>query len=168
MSAGDAGRRRDRASDWSLGLVLIVAALGAAWLSVGYGVGGVAEMGPGFLPLTIAIVLAALGCLIVLGRTGDAADDESHSTEASALGANGMALRTGRVLVGVLGSVALFGLTVQPLGVALSTLIVVVVAAAARKGARPVETAILAVGLAAFCSVVFVTLLGLRLSMFPA
>lgn len=54
-------------SDQLSGLVLLALALYVAWENQEYPVGTLAEPGPGYLPLLLAIFLGGLGLLITLG-----------------------------------------------------------------------------------------------------
>ena len=68
----------------------------------------------------------------------------------------------------VLGSVVLFGAIVQPVGVALSTVILIVGASAASPEFRPREALIAGILLAALAVGVFVIGLKLQLPIWPA
>jgi hypothetical protein len=67
----------------------------------------------------------------------------------------------------VLGSVVLFGAIVQALGVALSTVVLIVAASAASSEFRPREALIAGVALAALAVGVFVVGLQLQLPIWP-
>ena len=73
-----------------------------------------------------------------------------------------------RPTVIVLGSVVLFGAIVQPVGVALSTVILIVGASAASPEFRPREALIAGILLAALAVGVFVIGLKLQLPIWPA
>ena len=66
--------------DFFAGLRFVALGLGFAWGAWGYGLGTAAQMGPGYLPLRLGLLLAALGALVMFkagtievqggGRTG--------------------------------------------------------------------------------------------------
>lgn len=66
-SAGTGGVRRGLRSDSFSGLMLLALALYVAWANLEYPVGSLAEPGPGYLPLALAIFIGAMGLLIALG-----------------------------------------------------------------------------------------------------
>ena len=129
--------------------------LGAGTLAIGskYTLGTAARMGPGYFPRILGILLIVLGVTIAL----------------RALRVRGEAMPRFRLrpLVVVLGSVVLFGAIVRPLGVALSTVILIVVASAASSEFRPRESLVAGVLLAALAVGVFVIGLQLQLPIWP-
>lgn len=137
---------------WS-GVVFTLLGVGTLAIGSKYTLGTAARMGPGYFPRILGILLIVLGVVIAL-----------------------QALRTRggpfprfrlRPLLLVLGSVVLFGAIVRPLGVALSTVILIVVASAASREFRPREALISGVLLAALAVGVFVLGLGLTLPIWP-
>jgi hypothetical protein len=110
-------------------------------------------MGPGYFPRILGILLIVLGVTIAL----------------RALRVRGEAMPRFRLrpLVVVLGSVVLFGAIVRPLGVALSTVILIVTASAASSEFRPRESLAAGVLLAALAVGVFVIGLQLQLPIWP-
>ena len=63
---GPRGLRSDQFS----GLMLLALALYVAWANREYPVGSLAEPGPGYLPLALAVFLGAMGLLIALWGSG--------------------------------------------------------------------------------------------------
>src|SRR5204862_5401733 len=93
-----------------------------------YTLGSAARMGPGYFPRILGVLLILLGAILAL----------------RALRLDGPPLPRWkwRPTVIVLGSVVLFGAIVQPVGVALSTVILIVGASAASPEFRPREALI--------------------------
>lgn len=58
--------KRGLRSDQFSGVMLLVLALYVAWANREYPVGSLAEPGPGYLPLALAVFLGAMGLLIAL------------------------------------------------------------------------------------------------------
>jgi hypothetical protein len=139
--------------DFYAGALFIV--IGAATILLGsrYTLGTAARMGPGYFPRILGILLAVLGGIVAL----------------RALYVPGPRVPRfhWRPIVIVLGSVVLFGAIVQPLGVALSTVILVVVASAASREFRAREALISGIVLAALAVGVFVVGLSLQLPIWP-
>ena len=137
---------------WS-GVLFTLLGVGALVIGSKYTLGTAARMGPGYFPRILGILLIVLGVVIAL----------------RALRVRGEAMPRFRLrpLVVVLGSVVLFGLIVRPLGVALSTVILIVVASAASSEFRPREALVSGLLLAALAVGVFVIGLQLQLPIWP-
>jgi hypothetical protein len=130
-------------------------ALGAFALIAGskYTIGTAARMGPGYFPRILGILLVVLGAILTL---------------------RSFKLVGGKVpgwkwkpTVLVLGSVVVFGLIVKPVGMALSTVILIVLASAASHEFRPKESVIVGVLLAVLAVGVFIVGLNLQLPIWP-
>ena len=137
---------------WS-GVLFTLFGVGTLAIGSKYTLGTAARMGPGYFPRILGILLIVLGVTIAL----------------RALRVRGEAMPRFRLrpLVVVLGSVVLFGAIVRPLGVALSTVILIVVASAASSEFRPRESLAAGVLLAALAVGVFVIGLQLQLPIWP-
>ena len=75
--------RRGLSSDQFSGLMLLALALYVGWENRAYPVGTLADPGPGYLPLVLAIFLGAMGLLIALWGTRSAPLAEMKWTEAT-------------------------------------------------------------------------------------
>jgi len=138
---------------WSGIMFLGFAAVGL-YAARGYSMGSAGEMGPGYFPVVLAVVLAALGSFLVARAL--ASGDER---------VEGLALRP--LLLLVAGVVA-FGLTIEPLGLVLSLVLTVVLAALAARESGPVEIAVLAASLAVLSVGIFHFTLRIPLPIWPA
>jgi putative tricarboxylic transport membrane protein len=129
-----------------------VAALGL-WALRDVRLGTSMRMGPGYLPALVCYLLLLMG-VIMIGR--------SFLTQ-------GLPLERWylRPLVLVLGSLLVFSLGVDKLGLFLTIVLVVVVAAFATPESRWKEVGIAALALAAFSTGLFVEALGLPISPWP-
>jgi hypothetical protein len=130
-------------------------AIGVGTIILGsrYTLGSAARMGPGYFPRILGILLIVLGAVLALRatRTSGPPLPRFHW----------------RPLVVVLGSVVLFGAIVNWMGVALSTVILIVAASAASREFRPREALIAGVLLATLAVGVFVIGLQLQLPIWP-
>ena len=94
--------------DFASGILFIVAGAAFAFLARGYRMGTASSMGPGYFPFWLAMVLVLLGVVVVV----------------QSLSRKGVADRIPRwdikTLLWILGSVVLFGLLLQALGLVLS------------------------------------------------
>jgi len=118
-----------------------------------YTIGTAARMGPGYFPRILGILLIVLGALLTLRAfrmTGDRVPGWKW-----------------RPTLLVLGSVVLFGAIVKFVGMAISTVILIVLASAASHEFRPKEALISGVLLAALAVGVFVVGLNLQLPIWP-
>ena len=138
---------------WS-GVIFVAIGLFAIVYGSKYALGSAARMGPGYFPRILGILLILLGTILAV----------------RALRLNGPPLPKWkwRPTVIVLGSVVLFGAIVQSVGIALSTVILIVGASAASPEFRPREALISGVLLAALAVGVFVIGLKLQLPIWPA
>jgi hypothetical protein len=131
----------------------LVMAIGVGFLLQGRGLetGTAARMGPGYFPTVLSCLMIALGAslaLLALRRPGEE-------------GWLGRVPWAGVLLV--VGAVVFFGLTLRGIGLAPSVLAVVLATAWASRYASVRASVPLALGLAAFCVVLFTRLLGLPL-----
>jgi hypothetical protein len=137
---------------WS-GVLFI--ALGVTTIVLGsrYALGSAARMGPGYFPRILGILLIVLGGILAVRATRTVGPP--------------MPPFRWRPTIVVLGSVVLFGAIVRIVGVALSTVILIVAASAASHEFRPRESLIVGVVLAALAVGVFVVGLQLQLPIWP-
>jgi hypothetical protein len=136
------------------GLLFAAAGLGFVLVSRNYAFGAGTRMGPGMFPTLVASLLAALGIVItVYGlRKGAGRPDRFHL----------------RPFCLVLIALAVFTLGVEPLGLFASVILSVLVAGLADRELSWFATATTAVVLAIGSCVVFVTLLGLQMEIWPS
>lgn len=112
------------------------------------------RMGPGYFPTILSVLLILLGTVLTLLAL----------RRPSGEGAFGSIAWRGVLLV--VSATAFFGLTMRGLGLAPVVVVVVLLAASASRYARLRTALVLAVCLAAFCSVLFIVGLGLPLPLF--
>lgn len=136
---------------WS-GLIFIGFGLLAMALARGYAMGHAGRMGPGYFPTALGGVLAFIGLVLVV-----------QAFLSSGEAVTGLAWRKAAL---VLVASGLFGITVEGLGLAPSTLLLVMISGLASEQFRLWRFLALAVGLAVFSVFTFVTLLGLPIPAF--
>ena len=135
------------------GLLFCAVAAAAIWLSRDLDYGSTRNMGAGFFPRWIAILLLALGAFIALrGFVIDGPRLERISWP---------------LALPILASVVLFGVAVTQLGLLLAVALAIAAAAFAGRHYRRGEVALLAVGMALFCAALFVWGLGLPIDLLP-
>ncbi|MBI3529202.1 MAG: tripartite tricarboxylate transporter TctB family protein [Betaproteobacteria bacterium] len=135
------------------GLLLLAFGIAAIVLARDYALGSAARMGPGYFPRMLGILLIVIGCVLIL---------ISLRNEGSPIPA-----WKWRPTMVVLGSVVLFGAIVQYLGLALSTVVLIVMSSAASTEFRAKEAVISAIGLAVLAVAVFILGLKLQLPIWP-
>jgi putative tricarboxylic transport membrane protein len=139
-------RIRNPRDFWAGAIYLALAAV-VLWIGRSYSLGSSARMGPGYFPVALGVILAVFG-IVSVGRSL-LRPDEAISAFAW------------RPLVLVLGSVALFGLLLDRVGVLIALPCLIVVSALASRHSRINVTSVSAlVGMVAFCVIVFVKGLG--------
>jgi hypothetical protein len=146
MSSKAPGRITGSKDLWS-GLIFIAFGAAAIMLARGYAMGHAGRMGPGYFPTALGGVLVLIGLVLVV-----------QSLIAAGDAVTGLAWRKA---VLVLMASGLFGISVEGLGLAASTALLVMISGLASERFRFGPFLALAVGLSVFSSVVFVTLLGL-------
>ena len=137
---------------WSGVMFMCFAAVGF-FVSRSYSLGSASKMGPGYFPMLLVILLALLGLVLFI-----------RSLVAGDYPVPPLSLRP---LLFLVISVVVFGLTIEPLGLILSLLLTLVITGIASRESRPIETAILAVSLAALSVAVFHYALQLPLPVLP-
>jgi hypothetical protein len=138
--------------DFWTGIIFLFFGLAAVYLGQDYKMGTAGRMGPAYFPTILGTLLAVIGLVGVI-RSG------MHSGEA--IGKFYI-----RELVLVLSAVLLFGFLVRGAGLVPSVLVLVLLSAYASPKFTWGPSLLLAVGLAVFCVVVFVKLLGLPMPVF--
>ena len=135
---------------------LTIVAVGALFLLLGRQLefGDSFKMGPGYFPTVLSILTIVLGGVLTWkGMRGAPVEGAfSHIPWPGVLG--------------VIGSVVFFGFTIRGIGIAPAVAIVVFVTASASRYARWTTSLLLAVGMAAFCTLLFIYALGLPLPAF--
>jgi Tripartite tricarboxylate transporter TctB family len=133
--------------DFWAGAIYLALAIVVIWIGRDYQLGTSARMGPGYFPTVLGFVLAVFG-VVSIGRSFIRPGEPI-----SAL--------AWRPLAFVLGSVVLFGLLLERMGVLVALACLIVVSALASRNSRLDATSIAAlIGLVAFCVIVFVKGLG--------
>jgi len=121
-------------------LFLAVAIYVSVAALLGLDIGGLDQMGPGFFPLALGIILGVIGVLVLLGAKPD--QDEQLPVNWRAI-----------ILIG--GAPIAFGMTVRTLGLVPALLISVAMATLASGAIRPLRAALTIVGVTLFCVAVF-------------
>ena len=136
---------------------LLFAVLGAAFSSgaARYEIGTAAQMGPGFFPMVLGGLLGLIGTFVALRSLS--AQSEEESIEKSSIMA----------LVLILGSIALFAIFLAPLGLILSSVILILISTLASHEFTWRNTALTMLVLIALCYLIFIYGLGLPIPVWP-
>jgi hypothetical protein len=139
----------------SLLLGLFLAGVGILGIGAGWdlSMGEAAEMGPGYMPKILSGILVGFGA--VIGASGVRSEGQSLGRWA-----------WGPAAV-VTGAVVLFGLAIEHLGLALTSVMMMLVATIAAPERRWRQALPFAVALALACVIVFRVALGLPLRVWP-
>jgi len=138
------------------GLLFMAIAVLGLWLSREYPIGTALRMGTGYVPRLLCWVLLALGaCVLVQGlREGPGGQDAGADFG-------------WRPLVLVTASIALFGLSVERLGLVVAILLLAGVSAYATRGRSLLETILAALVLIALSWGIFIFALQLTIRVWP-
>lgn len=151
--AGGGGGRQVNLQDLLFGLFLIAVGIGTLVVIRKLTMGSAAEMGPGYVPRAVAVGLLAFG-VVFAGR---------------GLVTAGVTIEAPvwRSLLIVPLSVAVFALTLNRFGLALASFGAMLVAAAASRETRWLETTLFAAALSAGAVLLFIKVLALPVPMCP-
>lgn len=152
---GTAGISAVRSQDFWFAVFLVLVGLAGYFGADHLDRGTPARMGPGFIPTALSLIIGAMGLILMirsLAMTGR-------------LGVERWAL--GHLAI-ILSAIVSFALALDPLGLAVSVMLVVVISSLAADDRKWVEVAILAPTIALFTVVLFVLLLGLPLPVWPS
>ena len=151
--------------DFLAGLMFTIVGIGFAWGATNYTIGEGARMGPGYFPLMLGIVLAALGlivtftALVVETEDGDKVGAIAWKPLLFIIGAN--------VLFGIcLGGIPKLG--IPSLGLIVGIYVLTFVASLAGEEHKSKEVLVLATVLAIISYVAFIKLLSLQFPVWPS
>ena len=142
--------------DLAAGLIYIAAGAAFGIGAFNYNIGEAARMGPGWFPMAVGFLLVLVGLLTVTSavRKGASADPLKRPDL--------------RSMAWILGAVTLFGLLLQPAGLVLSLLVLVVVSSMGSHEFKWGPTLLNAVVLTVFSIGVFVKGIDLQFGLWPA
>ena len=139
--------------DFYAGLIFALFGIFALFLARGYQMGNAMVMGPGYFPTVLGGGLAFLGFVIAFRSIW--------------LGGKAITPWVARPLILVLGSVVLFALVIQPLGLVLATLLIILISSLGSREFRIIEVSIFSLVLAVLAAGVFVYGIGLPINLWP-
>lgn len=109
---------RNEQDFWSGGM-FIALGIGFAVHATRYSMGSAARMGPGYFPFWLGVVLAFIGSIVLIGSLSRGAARATVSRFDF------------RIVALIVGSVVLYGVALQPLGLYLSVFLLVVISSVA-------------------------------------
>jgi len=140
------------------GLMFVAIAVFGLWVSRDYPIGAAVRMGTGYVPRLLCWTLLGLGALILVQGLREARVVGEYESQAP---------WSWRAAIFVTGSLVVFGLALEPLGLVLSILLLIGVGAIATPTLRPLETFIAAVVLIVLAYGIFIVGLGLPIPVWP-
>lgn len=141
--------------NFTAGLLYIVVGLAFAAGATNYQLGTPARMGPGYFPFWLGLLLAGIGAIVLAGSV------RRHTLPES------LPKLDFRTLAWVLGSVALFGVMLVPLGLVLSLVALVIVSSRASHEFGWKGAVLNALLLLVICVGAFIYGLGLQMPLWP-
>jgi hypothetical protein len=151
--------------DFFSGIMFLALGVAFSWGATTLHVGRPANMGPGYFPLLLGILLASLGAFITFGALVLETED-GDPVGGWAWRPLGLVTLANILFGALIAGVPALGM--PPFGLAASVVVLTVVASLAAGGFAWKEVIVLAVALALSCWLVFVVDLGLDLSMWPS
>jgi hypothetical protein len=140
------------------GLMFMAVAVAGLVISRDYPIGTTLRMGTGYVPRLLCWLLLSLGAVIALQGLRDPRAQTIFQ---------GTALPASRPLIFVAGSLAMFALTLERLGLAIAILLLTGVGAVAARTLKPLETAIAALVLIVLSWAIFILGLELTIPLWP-
>jgi hypothetical protein len=150
---GGTSQSMQSTSFWAGGMLCAIG-IAATIIAPHYRMGSLAQMGPGYFPLILGVLLAGLGAVTCV----QAAVKSSS---------NRLTVPPWRQLICIPLCVVCFALLVERAGLAIAVLVTVLIACLGGHRFRPIEATISAALLAVLTCVLFVHLLGLPVPIFP-
>lgn len=142
--------------DFAAGLIYMLAGAGFGLGAFNYRIGDAARMGPGWFPMWIGVLLVAIGMATVASSVrSHAAEEKVKRPELASL-------------AWILGAVVLFGVLLQPAGLIVSLVVLVVVSSMASHEFTWRGALVNAVVLTVFSVGAFVKGISLQISLWPA
>lgn len=135
--------------DFVAGIIFAGAGVIALLLAWNYSFGTLRQVGPGFFPIVVAWLLAAFGLIMILRSLA------SKQSEA-------ISLSLWPLTIIVISSLV-FGTLIRPLGLPLSAALLVLLSTLASRSLGWLAAISLAIGIAAFVTLVFIVGLGLQM-----
>jgi putative tricarboxylic transport membrane protein len=142
-----------KSRDFCAGIIFLVVGAAAIFIAQGYNIGQASRMGPGYFPILAGIMLALLGVATI----GRAVIVDQSELPAIAL----------RPVICVLGGVLAFAFLLEPAGLAISALVLVVLSRLGGPQFKIVEVLILFAALVLVSWFIFVFWLGLPINLWP-
>ena len=139
--------------DFWAGVLFIAFGGFACLIALDYAMGTAGRMGPGYFPRSLGVLLAALGALLVL--------------RSFRLRGEKLSFPTYKPIVIVLGSVLVFGLVLNHVGLVIATVLLVIISSTASHEFKWKESIIAAVALAVFVVIAFQYGLKLQIPTWP-
>ncbi len=146
---------KNKQNFWS-GVMFIVLGSAFAWKSTEYSMGTAARMGPGYFPFWLGVIMAVLGAIILVSSFAK----KAQTTEITKFDFKSVAIITGAVVV--------FAYLLQPAGLIISMLVLVLISAAAAHDNNWKVTIANAIFLTVLCYLAFVVGLKLVFPIWPA
>ncbi len=143
--------------DTAAGLLFIAIGLAFSIDASSYRMGVISSMGPGYFPFWLGVLLALLGAIVLIGGL------RATASEAGALQPWDL-----KSLAIIVGSIALFGIVLLPLGLIVAIVVLIVVSSKASHEFTWATTILNAAILMLLSLVIFVWGIGLQLPLWPA
>jgi putative tricarboxylic transport membrane protein len=143
-----------RSKDFVAGLVFLAIGGGALIISRNYRLGTASEMGPGYFPMMLALLLMGLGLVLAIKACRDAEGETIEPIH-------------WRVLFFPTVAVVLFGMMLERFGLVLSLVALLAVGVFASRETRLKEVPFLIVAAVAFCVAVFIYGVELPMEVWP-
>jgi hypothetical protein len=139
--------------DFWAGVLYMAFGLATVLIALNYSPGTAGRMGPGYFPRGLGSLMILLGAFL--------------SLRAMRINGSRISLGSPKPLLVVLGSVVLFGVTIPVFGMAVATVLLVIVSSAASSEFRWKEAVVASLAIAAFAVGVFAYGLGVQMPIWP-
>lgn len=146
---------RDTERSWHVGggIALILTGLGFAIGAIRFDLGSISDMGPGFLPMCLGILLLVLGGVETLDALSRHNDDPPQATNWKAT-------------IWVSAAMLAFGLLVEIAGLDPAVFVASLLAMLGERPVRPARVLLVSLGITILADVLFIRLLSISVSAF--
>ncbi len=145
-----------RSRDFWSGAIFVVVGATMAWIARSYDIGTAKDMGPGYFPAALALLLVALGLKLVIVAL---LTKGGHDGRISAISL--------RPLLAISAAVLVFALLIRTAGFPLTVALTSLVASLASRDMTPISAICIAMFLAIACTLVFQIGLKLPVPLWP-
>lgn len=157
----------DPQSDLLAAVMFAVIGAGALWIAIDYDVGTLRRLGPGALPVGVAVLLLLCSAGLAVQAVTRMRADPRYADMPYFRRPRMPSAPVVRAIVCVAGALVAFGLLIRPAGLFVATAVLVFMSSRGEPGTPMLGSAVLALVIPAICVGIFVYGVGLPIRVWP-